>query len=86
MSECRVDSAFGQSGCVSDRAHAGADVTPIISYGMAVKMQVNDERCRFLIVPDQVAHQHVQHVIVNGDGSFETRHRERMKKELRRKK
>jgi hypothetical protein len=31
-----------------------------------------------LVVPDQIAHQHIQQVIVNGNGPFETRHRKRM--------
>jgi hypothetical protein len=37
-----------------------------------------------LIVPDQITHEHIQHVIVDRNGAFETRHRERMKEELRR--
>ena len=86
MCERRVDGAFGESGCVGDRAHTGADVAPFISCGLAVKVQVNHKRGRLLIVPDQIAHQHIQHVIVDGNGAFETRHKARMKEEVRRKK
>jgi hypothetical protein len=32
-----------------------------------------------LIVPDQITHQHIQHVIVDRDGAFEARHSKRMK-------
>jgi hypothetical protein len=39
-----------------------------------------------LIVPDQIAHQHIQDVIVDRNGAFETRHRERDGLEGRRKK
>jgi hypothetical protein len=32
-----------------------------------------------LIVPDQITHEHIQDVIVNGNGAFKTRHWGRMK-------
>jgi len=86
MYERRVDGAFGESCCVGDCAHTGADVAPLVSCGLAVKVQVNHKRGGLLIVPDQIAHQHIQHVIVDGNGTFETRHRERMKEKGRRKK
>ena len=73
MCECRVDGAFGESCCVRDGANTGANVAPFISYGLAVKMQVNHKRGRLLIVPDQITHQHIQHVIVDGNSAFETR-------------
>ena len=79
MCERRVDGAFGESGCVDDRAHTGADVAPFVSCGLAVKVQVNHERGRLLIVPDQITHQHIQHVIVDRDGAFEARHSKRVK-------
>ncbi len=84
MCERRMYGAFGQSGCVGDRAHTDADVAPLVSCGLAVKVQVNRKRGRFLVVTDQIAHQHVEHVIVDGNGAFETGHRERIKEELRR--
>jgi hypothetical protein len=37
-------------------------------------------------MPDQIAHEHIQDVIVDGKGAFETRHKERMKEEVRRRK
>ncbi len=79
MCERRVDGAFGESCCVRDGAHTGANVAPFISCGLAVKMQVNDKSGGLLIVPDQITHQHIQHVIVDGNGAFETRHSKRMK-------
>ena len=76
MCERRVDGAFGEPCCVGDRAHTGADVAPFVSCGLAVKVQVNHERSGLLIVPDQIAHQHIENVIVDGNGAFETRHEE----------
>jgi len=40
---------------------------------LAVKVQVNDKRGGLLIVPDQIAHEHIQDVIVDGNSAFETR-------------
>ena len=79
MCQRRVDGAFRKPGCISDRAHTGADVPPFVSCGLAVKVQVNDKRGGLLIVPNQIAHQHIQYVIVDGNGAFETRHPGRMK-------
>ena len=73
MCQRRVDGAFGESCCVRDGAHTGANVAPFISCGLAVKMQVNDKSGGLLIVPDQITHQHIQHVIVDRDGAFKTR-------------
>ena len=73
MYERGVDGAFGESGCVGDRAHTGADVKPPVSCGLAVKMQINQVGGRLLIVPDQIAHEHIQDVIVDGNSTFETR-------------
>ena len=56
MCERGVNGAFGESCCVGDRAHAGADMAPLVSCSLAVKMQVNHKRGRVLIVTDQVAH------------------------------
>ena len=84
MCECSVDGAFGKSRCVGDRAHTGADVTPFVSCGLAVKVQENHKRGRLLIVPDQIAHEHIEHVIVDGNDLSEARHRE--KDELRNRK
>ena len=38
MCERRMHGAFGESGCVCDRAHTGADGAPFVSCGLAVKM------------------------------------------------
>ena len=79
MCERRMHGALGKSCCIGDCANTGADVAPFVSCGLAVKVQVNHKRGRFLIVPDQITHQNIENVIVDGNGAFETRHRGRMK-------
>ena len=79
MCKRRMHGAFGKSGCVGNCTHTGADVAPLVSRGLTVKVQVNHKRGRLLIVSDQIAHEHIDHVIVDGNGAFETRHHGRMK-------
>ena len=79
MCERGVNGTFGESRCVGDCAHTGADAAPFISGCLAVEVQVNHERGGLLIVPDQIAHQHIENVIIDGNALSETRHRERMK-------
>ena len=79
MCERGVDGAFRESSCIGDRAHTGADAAPFVSRSLTIEVQVNHERSRLLIVPDQIAHQHVENVIVDGNGAFEARHNQRMK-------
>ena len=68
-----MDGAFGESCSVRNRSHAGANMTPFISCGLPVKVQVNHKRGGLLIVPDQITHQDIEHVIVDRNGAFETR-------------
>ena len=79
MYERGVDCAFREPRCIGDCAHTSADRSPFVSCSLTVEVQVNHERSGLLIVSDQIAHQHIQDVIVDGNGLSETRHRERMK-------
>jgi hypothetical protein len=74
MYERRVDGAFGEPCCVGDCAHTGANAAPFVSFGLAVEVQVNHKRGGLLIVPDQIMHQHIQHVIVDRKSFTTTRH------------
>jgi hypothetical protein len=56
MCERGVDGAFRESSCIGDRAHTGADAAPFVSRSLTIEVQVNHERSRLLIVPDQIAH------------------------------
>jgi len=79
MCKRRMHGAFGESGCIGNCAHTGADGAPFASSGLDIKVQINQVGGRLLIVANQIAHEHIEHVIVDRNGAFETRHRESMK-------
>jgi hypothetical protein len=74
-----VNGAFGKPSCLSDCAYTGTDVAPSVSRRLTVEVQVNHKRSRLLIMPDQIAHQHIQNVIVEGNGLSKTRHNQKDK-------
>ena len=69
-----MNGAFRKPGDVRYRARTGADGAPLGSCGLGVKVQINEIGRRFLVVADQIAHQHVENIIVDGHGLFEARH------------
>ena len=71
--QCRVGGAFGKSGAIGNCAHTGTNRAPFVSCSMGVKMQIHQIGRRLLVVADQIAHEHVEDVIVDGNGSFEAR-------------
>lgn len=50
---------------------------------MPIKIDIDQKSGWLLIVSDQIAHQDVENVIVDGNGLFEARHARRMKEEVR---
>lgn len=72
-------SALRQPRCVGNHTETCRDRIPSLADGLAVEIQINQICGRLLVVPDQIAHQHVEHVIVDRNGLFETRHGKRMK-------
>ena len=48
----------------------------MLSHRLTVQVQVNQVSCRFLIVRNEIAHQNVENVIIDGNSLFEARHRE----------
>jgi len=48
----------------------------MLSHRLTVQVQINQVSRRFLIVRNQIAHQNVENVIVDGNGLFEAGHRE----------
>ena len=72
--QCGLDGALGEAGCFREGAQAGGDRFPSRARGQAVEINVNEIRRWFLIVPDDVAHENVEDVIVDGDGFAEPRH------------
>ena len=66
--------AFGQAGFIGQHAQAGIDRLPALASGAPGKIKI-DEKCRrLLIVSDDIAHQHIQNVIIDRDGLMEARH------------
>jgi hypothetical protein len=66
--------AFRESGSFRNRAQAGGDWFPALAPGLAVEMEINEKRRRLLVMPNKVAHQDVEHIVVDRDGLAETRH------------
>ena len=46
---------------------------PVLAGGAAGKIEVNEEGRRLLVMPDDVAHEHVENVIINRNGSVKAR-------------
>lgn len=66
--------AFGKAGFIGQRAQAGFDRLPVLAGGAAGKIKVNEEGRRLLVVPDDIAHEHVENVIIDWHGSVKARH------------
>jgi len=69
-----LDGAFGKAGRVGKRSQTRDDWFPFLPRGLAVKIKINQISGWLLIVPDQITHQDVEHVIVDRNGLFEARH------------
>ena len=66
--ESGLDGAFGKPGCVGKRSYARDDWLPFLPRGLAIKIKINQKGGWLLIVADQIAHQNVEHVIVDRNG------------------
>ena len=67
--------AFGESGFIGEHAQAGLDRSPALASGAPGKIKIDEECCRFLIVSDNIAHQHVQDVIIDRHDLTKARHK-----------
>jgi hypothetical protein len=72
--ERRLDRALGQTRRLCDRAQAGCDRFPTRPRRHPVEVQINEKCRRLPIVPDQVAHENVEHIIIDRDGLSKTGH------------
>ena len=77
--ERKLNGAFGETGSVGDSPQTHRERFPFLPHRLAIKININQIGGWMLIVSDQIAHQHIDHVIVDGNGSFETGHETRMK-------
>ncbi len=66
--ECGLHGAFGKAGGFRKHAQAGRHRFPSRARGLAVKIEVNQIRGRWAIVPQDIAHQDIEHVIVDRNG------------------
>ena len=57
--------AFGKAGFIGQHAQAGFDRLPVLTGGAAGKVEINQEGRRLLIMPDDIAHEHVENVIID---------------------
>ena len=73
-SESALDCAFGQAGFFGQHAQAGVDRSPALPSGAAGKIKIDEECRRLLIVSHDIAHQHIQNVIIDRYGLMEARH------------
>jgi hypothetical protein len=72
--ESGLDSALGESCFFRKRTETGGDRFPFHASSLAIKVEVNQIRRRLAIVPDDIAHQNVDDVIVDWNGFTETSH------------
>lgn len=66
--------AFGKAGFIGQRAQAGFDRLPVLAGGLAGKIEINQKGRWLLIVSYDIAHEHVENVIIDWNGSVEARH------------
>lgn len=69
-----LNGALGETGFIRDHAQTRRDRPPFLANGPTVQPKVDQERGRLLIVADQVAHKHVEYIVVDRHGFTETRH------------
>jgi predicted enzyme related to lactoylglutathione lyase len=75
--QCRkaaLHRAFGKSGFIGQHAQAGFDRSPALTSSAAGKKKIDEECRRFLIVSDNITHQHIKDVIIDRHGLMEARH------------
>ena len=73
-SEGALHRAFGQAGFIGQHAQAGIDRLPALASGAPGKIKIDEECRRLLIVSDDIAHQHIEDVIIDRHGLMEARH------------
>jgi hypothetical protein len=81
--ERRLHGAFGEACFFGQHAQTGGDRFPSLPRRPAVKVKVNEIRRRLPIVPNDVAHQDVEDVVIDRDRFAKSRHPKSKKEELR---
>src|ERR1700682_2047168 len=65
--QCSLDGALRKAGYVRERAQARRNRLPFNARGLAVEIEVNKIGRRLAIVADDVAHEDVEDIVVDGD-------------------
>jgi hypothetical protein len=73
-SEGALDCTFGQTGFIGQHAQTGVYRLPALASGAPGKIKIDEECRRLLIVSDDIAHQHIQNVIIDRHSLTEARH------------
>src|SRR5438270_11806061 len=68
-----LNGAFGKAGGVREDSQTCGDRFPFVARGLSVEMEINEVCGRLLIVADEVAHEHVEDIIIDWDDFFKTR-------------
>src|SRR5436190_2661687 len=66
--------ALGEACFIRDRAQAGGDWPPTLTHRATKQKQVDQKSRWLLIVSDQIAHEHINYVIVHWHSPAKTRH------------
>jgi len=74
LRERTLHCAFGKASFISQHAQARFNRLPMLAGGAAGKIKVNEEGRRLLVMPDDIAHEHVENVIIDWHGSVKARH------------
>ena len=69
-----LDRTFGKPRPFRDRPQTERHRSPVLLLRGSIKMEVNQKSCRLLIMPDQVTHQDVEHIVIDRDCSVKARH------------
>ena len=72
--ESGLDGALRKSGGFGEGAQTGGDRFPFLARGQAEKIEVNKIGGRLAIVADDVAHQGIEHVIIDWNGFAKAGH------------
>jgi len=69
-----LDGAFGQTGGFREHAQTRRHGPPFSARGLAIEVQIDEIRGWLIIVPDNVSHQNIEHVIIDWHNFSKTRH------------
>jgi hypothetical protein len=72
--DCYLRRAFRETSCFCEHAKASCDWLPFLPLSLAIEVEIYQKSARLVIVADQITHQHVQNVIVDGNDFPKSRH------------